>query len=95
METQYLEIRAARKQIFSFDILIERGSNIIIEDNLSDERINWDVREPEIYPEENQFREYFRNSSSGGGGDDGDDGNSEHGDDDQASSHGPVSQDDS
>jgi hypothetical protein len=79
MDTQYLEMRAARKKIFEFDILNERGCSINVEDcTLSDERINWAVREPEIYPEEenHQLREYSDSPNS----DDDDDGDGNDGD---------------
>lgn len=46
MDTQYLEIRAARKALFDHDTLGERGCDIDCESWRCDEKVKWDVYEP-------------------------------------------------
>jgi hypothetical protein len=46
MDTQWLQIREARKALFRFDVLNQRGCDIDPELHRCDERINWSVSEP-------------------------------------------------
>jgi hypothetical protein len=50
MDKQYLEIRAARRALFDYDIK-EPGCNIDLELWRCDEMINWEVNEPMLCPE--------------------------------------------
>ncbi|CAG8952678.1 hypothetical protein HYFRA_00008920 [Hymenoscyphus fraxineus] len=74
-DEQYLEIRAARKQLFKFDMLEEFGVTLGPEDMHLIEHINWEVEEPEIGPWEqgDWHYDYWDDGDSGDYGDSGDD----------------------
>lgn len=48
MDTQYLEIRASRKESFKHDLgaLDQRGCDIDLEMNRCDEMVDWSIKEP-------------------------------------------------
>jgi hypothetical protein len=50
LDRQYLEIRAARRGIFEFDILKE-PEDFNTEFSCCDEKVNWDINEPIFFPE--------------------------------------------
>ncbi|ESZ94280.1 hypothetical protein SBOR_5348 [Sclerotinia borealis F-4128] len=50
MDTQYLQIRKARKALFEADITPDASCNIDLELWRVDEMIDWSVNEPEMYP---------------------------------------------
>jgi hypothetical protein len=50
MDAQYLKIRELRKELFKWDVLNQRDSDIDLELTRCDEPIDWSVKEPEMGP---------------------------------------------
>lgn len=46
LDAQYLEIRAARKQLFAWDVLHDRMCNIDVEEWRQDEMVDWNTDKP-------------------------------------------------
>lgn len=51
LDAQYLEIRRARKELFAWDIEIDKGCEIDLGLNRCDEMVDWAVNEPTLFPE--------------------------------------------
>lgn len=59
MDTQYLQIRSARKALFEADLTPDASCNIDLEIHRVDEMIDWSVPEPQMGPlNENEMRHF-------------------------------------
>jgi hypothetical protein len=48
LDSQYLEIVRARKELFKWDAFNERGCDVEVDLSTCEERVDWDIAEPYI-----------------------------------------------
>ncbi|KAB8296723.1 hypothetical protein EYC80_002143 [Monilinia laxa] len=62
MDTQYLQIRSARRVLFEADITPDTSCNIDLELSRVDEMVDWSVQEPEMCPGRQRMRRTIQSS---------------------------------
>jgi hypothetical protein len=65
LDSQYLEIVRARKQLYKWDTLNETGCDIGADaTGLCAETVDWDVLEPELGPKNNDYYGYYQENDN-------------------------------